>query len=420
MEFLHSMLDVERSMLDVHLFTFTLMDNGLNPSPGKRVMITNKNILTSASFTAMFFLGVGTAIIGAASRNIGLSPDQIGYLLGIQNIGFIISVVMVGSLADSVDKGRLMSLASIILALSFFLFYMNDAFILNLGLMLFIGIGIGGYEGASDAMLLDIRERRESFFISVNHFFVTFGELMIVIYLIFLQMDWRKSMVQSGLVVLVLALLFGFARVPPRKMAVDSLRSRAVFLMKQRPVIKLFLMASCAVGIELSMIGMITSFLMDFHGFDQVTSKLGLVTFLAGIAGGRLLLGILVRESQLLHFILGLFALTTVILCVLLFASPGLTVTYILLFVSGMAISVLFPLIITLSGLRYPDMSGLVMGVIKLGIPMGGIVVPFMLSVLVRTTSFRTALVLFPLIAAVGSLIALSSRSQMSTRSALE
>ena len=376
-------------------------------------MITNRYMLTLSSFSAMLFLGVGTAIIGAASRNIGLSPDQIGYLLAIQNIGFILSVVTVGSLADGSDKAKLMSLASLILAVSFFFFYLKESFVLNLGIMLVIGIGIGGYEGASDAILLDIHKRRESLFISVNHFFVTFGELLIVIYLIYLQMDWRKSMVQSAMIVLVLTLFFGFARVAPRKAATDSFPNRITFLLKQRPVLMLFLMASCAVGIELALIGIITSLLMDFHGFDQVTSKLGLVAFLAGIAAGRLALGVLVRKNQLIKYVIALFFLATVILSFLLLASPGAIMTYILLIVSGLTISVIFPLIITLSGLRYPTMSGMVMGIIKLGIPAGGIAVPFMLSVLVQAYSFKTALILLPAIGIIGFMLALYNRKQL-------
>ena len=376
-------------------------------------MIYNRNMLTMSSFAAMFFLGVGTAVIGAASRNIGLSPNQIGLLLATQNIGFILSVITVGSLADSADKAKLMSMASLIIAVSFFFFYLKESFILNLGIMLIIGIGIGGYEGASDAMLLDIHERRQSLFISVNHFFVTFGELMITIYLIFLQMDWRKSMVQSAVIVLVLTIFFGFSRVPPRRAGIESFRNRLAFLVKQRPVLVLFLMASCAVGIELALIGIITSLLMDLYGFDQVTSKLGLIAFLAGIAAGRLVLGVLVHKSQLLNYILALFALTSGILSYLLLASPGMTMTYILLIVAGTTISVIFPLIITLTGLRYPDMSGTVMGIIKLGIPAGGIAVPFMLSVLVQATSFEAALFLFPAFGIFGFILALFSRKRL-------
>lgn len=376
-------------------------------------MIHNRYVLTMSSFSAMFFLGVGTAIIGAAARNIGLSPDQIGFLLAIQNIGFVLSVVTVGSLADSSDKAKLMSLASLILSVSFFFFYLKESFILNLGVMLVIGVGIGGYEGASDAMLLDIHQRRESLFISVNHFFVTFGELMITIYLIFLQMNWRKSMIQSAVMVLVLTVLFGFSRVPRRKAVIESFRNRMVFLVKQKPVLVLFMMASCAVGIELALIGIITSLLMDLHGFDQVTSKLGLVAFLAGVATGRIVLGIVARKSQLLSYILILFALTTAILSYLLLASPGAVVTYILLIVSGASISVIFPLIITLAGLKYPQMSGMVMGIIKLGIPAGGIVVPFLFSMIVQTQSFKAALILLPAIGMIGFLSALHSRRQL-------
>jgi len=376
-------------------------------------MIRNRNILTMSSFTAMFFLGVGSAIIGAASRNIGLSPFQIGLLLATQNIGFILSVITVGILADSADKARLLFAASLIIAVSFFFFYLKDAFLLNLGIMFFIGVGTGGYEGAADAMLLDIHQKRESLFISVNHFFVTFGELMIVIYLIFLQMDWRKSMVQSAVAVFALAIIFGLSRVPPRKVVTESFRKRLAFIGKQRPVLVLFLMASCAVGIELSLIGIITTLLMEFYGFDQITSKLGLVAFLAGIAAGRIVLGVLARKRQLLKYILVLFVLTSVVLSFLLFASPGTAMAFILLVVSGATISVIFPLIIVLAGLKYLEMSGMVMGIIKLGIPVGGIVVPLMLSLFVQAASFKASLVLFPAIGIAGFILALTHRKQL-------
>ena len=376
-------------------------------------MIHNRNILTMSSFSAMFFLGVGSAIIGAASRNIGLSPVQIGLLLASQNIGFILSVITVGTLADSTDKAKLMFVSSLIIAVSFFFFYLKDAFTLNLAIMLIIGVGIGGYEGAADAMLLVLHERRESLYIAVNHFFVTFGELMIVIYLIFLQMNWRQSMVQSAAAVLVLAVIFGFSRVPPAKAAAERFSKRLAFLGKQRPVLVLFLMASCAVGIELSLIGIITTLLMEFYGFDQVTSKLGLVAFLAGIAAGRLILGVLARKRRLLKYILALFILTSAALSFLLFASPGTLMAYILLIVSGAAISVIFPLIISLAGLKYPEMPGTVMGIIKLGIPAGGIVVPLMLSLLVQATSFKIALILLPIIAVAGFVLALGHRKQL-------
>jgi MFS family permease len=148
---------------------------------------------------------------------------------------------------------------------------------------------------------------------------------------------------------------------------------------------------------------------MEFYGFDQITSKLGLVAFLAGIAAGRLVLGVLARQNQLFNYILTLFALTVAVLSFLLFAAPGAVMASILLIVAGAAISV----IITLTGLKYPEMSGTVMGIIKLGIPVGGIVVPLMLSLLVQATSFKASLILLPAIGITGFMLALSNRKQL-------
>jgi len=376
-------------------------------------MIRNRAVLTAGAFGAMFFLGVGTAIVGAASRNIGLSPSQIGLMVSIQNVGFIISVLTVGVLADTIQKTRLLAVASLVLAISFGLFYSQDPFILNLIIMLVIGIGIGGYEGAADPLLLDIYERRQSLVISVNHFFVTFGELLIALYLIFLQMDWRTSMVQSAAAVLLLAAIFALSRGPEKTGKSDSLRKRFDFLKTQRPLLVLFILAACVVGTELALIGVITSFLMEFHGFTQVTSKLGLIAFLGGVAIGRLILGLFTHRDLLYRFILATFGLTALSLGALFFAPTLSPLTYALLFLSGGTIAITFPLIITLTGLKYPEMSGTALGVLKLGIPAGGIVVPFLMSILAGAVSFQASLALLPFVMLLGLILAYTNKADL-------
>jgi hypothetical protein len=44
------------------------------------------------------------------------------------------------------------------------------------------------------------------------------------------------------------------------------------------------------------------------------------------------------------------------------------------------------------------------MGILKLGIPVGGVVIPFLLSVLTNALSLSVALYIFPLAAVVGLL----------------
>jgi predicted MFS family arabinose efflux permease len=379
-------------------------------------MITHRRTLTSFSFTAMFFLGVGTAIIGAASKNIGLDPSQVGLLITAQNIGFIGSVVVSGALADSLKKPVMLAIASFILAVSLFFYYMGSSFWLNFFIMLFIGVGIGGYEGVADAMLLDIHTRRESLFITVNHFFVTFGELMITVYLIFLQMQWRRSMIQSAGLVLVLGVLFLLSRSPDKKQHIETLTGRLTFMSRQPGLYLMLLMAVFAVGTELGLIGILTSFLMDLRGFTQVTSKIGLIVHLGGIATGRLFLGFTARRERLWMLITLLFGLSAAVNAVLLYVPVGTILTYFLLYIGGVVMSVIFPLIISLSGIKYQEAAGTVMGIVKLGVPLGGIILPFIMASISRGGSFPLSLIVFPAAGVLGFVIALFGKPLLEIR----
>jgi MFS transporter, FHS family, glucose/mannose:H+ symporter len=365
-------------------------------------MIRHRGVLTASSYVSMFFLGVGTAVIGAASGSIGHTPYQTGLLISVQNLGFIVSVLASGALADSSDKARLMSAGSFLLAVSFFLYYRWPAYSLNLVIMLFIGVGIGSYEGVADAMLLGIHQRRQGLHISVNHFFVTFGALGITLYLIFLQMDWRRSMVQSAAVVCALAILFLLSRAGTGSGGNLTVRQRVKFLGTQGVLAVFLLLAVFGVGIELGLTGLLPGFLRELRGYEVVPSNVGLVIFLGGIAAGRVLLGLLTSRVQLLLMIRWLFAAAAIFSAILFFVplSHGWTVAALVL--TGVGVSSLLPLLITLTGTLYRDMSGTALGIVKLAVPLGGIVVPFIVSLVSKWGSFQLALGIFPLLAAAG------------------
>ncbi len=152
-------------------------------------MIKNTSAITASSYLSMLFLGVATTLIGAAAGNIDLTPYEIGLMITFQNLGFIISVMISGALADTLEKPRILLIGSLILSAAFLSFYLTQIFNVNLFIMFMIGVGIGTYEGVTDAMLIDIHLHKESLHININNFFVTFGAILISVSLIFLQMD---------------------------------------------------------------------------------------------------------------------------------------------------------------------------------------------------------------------------------------
>ncbi|MBK5108997.1 MAG: MFS transporter, partial [Anaerolineales bacterium] len=200
-------------------------------------MIKNKSLITASSYVSMLLLGVGATLIGAAARNIGLSPYEISLMLMVQNLGFMVSVMISGAFADTYSKPRILMVGSLILSAAFLTFYSTEWFNLNLAIMFMIGAGIGTYEGVTDAMLIDIHPKRGSMHININHFFVTFGSIVITVYLIFLQMNWRSAVVQAGILVLGLALLFALIKLSTSNRQAEPYLERMRILTRDRLVV---------------------------------------------------------------------------------------------------------------------------------------------------------------------------------------
>jgi fucose permease len=261
--------------------------------------------------------------------------------------------------------------------------------------MFMIGIGIGTYEGVTDAMLMDIHPERESLHININHFFVTFGSILITGYLIFLQMNWRNAIVQAGLVVIGLAVLFALIKLSTKKKNTEPYLARMAILTRDKLVLVFFAATALVVGIEAGTIGILTTFLMDERAFTQVTSKIGLVIFLLGMAIGRVIIGVFAPQEKINRVLLLLFGSSVAIYSILYFIDLQ-WITFGIIFVAGLSLSALLPLMLTKVGLIYKDMSGTVLGTLKVAIPIGGILIPFLMSNLVRYTNFNFSLVIFP------------------------
>ena len=375
-------------------------------------MIRNVKALTASSYLSMFFLGVTTAVVGAAAKNIGLTPYQIGLMLAVQNVGFIISVSVSGALADTREKPRILLVGSLVLAGGLLIFYTSYPFALFLVAMLFVGAGMGTYEGATDAMLMDLHQERESLHISINHFFASFGMLAITIYLIFLQSNWRYAIIRSAIVVLLLALFFGLAKLESRGSKGESYWAKLKILTEERVVVILFMCTALVVGVELAFVGVLTTFLMDLRGFSQVTSKFGLIVFISGVLTGRLLVGLVAKNHQLPRYVLGLMGLAMVSFAGLTFLNLK-DLTYVPIYVAGFSVSALLPLMLTIAGLMYKQIAGMVLGVIKIAIPVGGILTPFLISVISRYASFQVALLVLPLSFLVAFLLFFSIRKRL-------
>jgi fucose permease len=214
------------------------------------------------------------------------------------------------------------------------------------------------------------------------------------------------------MVVLLLEAFFALARLKHKQKSSEPYLERLKILTRERIVIVLFIATALIVGGEGGTIGILTTFLMELREFTQVTSKIGLTVFLVGVAGGRLFVGFFTRREQIVPYLLVLFALSTLFLFILYFVDLG-PLTYLPIFLAGAAISALLPLVFTLAGLLYQEIAGTVLGTVKIAIPIGGIIIPFAMSLIAEYSSLQLSLLLFPLVPLLGFLLILSVAQQI-------
>jgi fucose permease len=155
---------------------------------------------------------------------------------------------------------------------------------------------------------------------------------------------------------------------------------------------------------------------MELRGLSQVSSKIGLIVFLSGVATGRIFGGFVTKREKILDLIILSFGVSAVTLSIL-FLIDVRGLNQILVFLSGTAISAIFPLLITLAGTIYREVSGTVLGLMKLALPAGGMLIPAILSLISKYGSFGVSLVMFPVIALSGLLILSLNRKAFSVPS---
>ena len=112
--------------------------------------------------------------------------------------------------------------------------------------------------------------------------------------------------------------------------------------------------------------------------------------------------------ERVLRTVTVLFGSAAALLAVLYFVPLGV-LTYVVVFLAGFAMSALLPLMLSYAGSRFREMSGTVMGTLKVAIPIGGALLPFVMSLMTGISSFQAALLVYPLAMLAGFLLLLSA-----------
>ncbi len=375
-------------------------------------MITNTRAITGLSFGSMFFLGVCLTMVGATARAGGLSAYEVGILFSVQNLMNVISILFFAAWSDSYPKRIILAVGGALTGFAIFFYFARPEFAFNLVVLALVGFGIGSFDAGTDPLLLDIHKSRQEFFLATNHFFVTMGQLSLTLFMVFLAVTWRSAVVFSSALLLLISLGFWFSRPPAPTHNPPSPKERFVLLTENSTLVVLFFLMVITMGMQLGATGVLTSFLGDQRGFSEQHSSIALVLYIVGVAVGRLTLGALVRVGTLTRTAMALYG-ASIVVTIGLFTIPVTAVIWPMVFALGFSLSALLPIIVTIAGLSYPRAPGAAIGVVKAAIPLGGVLIPFLFSLIARHAPGTNPGVIFPVIAIMGFVLTAARRKTL-------
>jgi len=315
-------------------------------------------------------------------EHFGLSYGEAGTLQVSSQVGYLAAIVLSGWLSAKID-GRMMLLAAIVFSLiGYGAFSLAPSFPAACALMIVGGAGGGAIEVIINAVVMKLSETRRSNLLNFIHLFFGVGAFIgpaVVGKLLALGVTWNWF--YFGTAVCWTALLLGtlacrFPSIKPVETA-SSEPARSVFSLPLARV--LFLVLTLYVGLELGVGGWVTTYLVHHEGMAPSYAAYSASAFWLGIAGGRLILGVIGHrwhESGILT-ILAAFSAACLLAAVLV---PSPFVAALFLALTGLGYSGIYPTAVSFGGGAYPEQSTPVTALLVTGGGIGAVAFPWLMG----------------------------------------
>lgn len=314
----------------------------------------------------MLVLGIIENILGAIVPNLredfGVNYTSIGYISLAAGFGYILTTLLGSLWSERFGQRSVIAIGIGCVALAILGTYASLNFIFLLLAMVIMNLGFGAMAIGANTLAPRIFIRKQALMMNLLHFFYGAGAIIGPRYagqLLDVNISWREVYLYSLIFLSVVLLVFLVSKFPTRikgdkgdNIPIGSvLRDLRFYLFAT----SLGFYVACEVGVA----RWFPNFLQEVHGFDKLSSTNYLSIFFTVFTIGRLLGGFVVEKLGYYRSTLGFL-----IISALLFAlgiSMGSSYA-ILISISGLFFSIVFPTIVAILVEEYPKGTSSVMG----------------------------------------------------------
>jgi fucose permease len=335
------------------------------------------------AFFVMSFVDLVGIGVDRVSKDMNLSATLAQLIPSAAFLWFLLLSVPVGVLQSRFGKRFMLNIGMGVTALGLlipFFFYTFELVLVGFALL---GIGNTIVQVSANPLLVDVApSNRTSSYLSFSQFVKAIGSMIgapLAAVLAAQFGDWKLLFLVFGIVSLLTVLWLGTVKIDEK----ENTEVRATFLSSFKLlgtgfVLMMVLSIFLVVGIDVGFNSNSGQFLMKQFGIDPIAAESGRSVYFFGrmlgtFSGAILLTRISSRKFFMWTSILGIISLAVM----LMVSSPAMA--WILVFITGLAVANIFPLVFSITVETYPSRSNEISGLMMMAI-CGGAVIPLIIG----------------------------------------
>ena len=335
------------------------------------------------SFFVMSFVDLVGIGKDRVAEDLGLSDFILGLIPFAAFIWFFILSVPVGIMQARVGKRKMLNAGMIITGIGLFIPYFFYSFVTVIAGFALLGIGNTIVQVAANPLLVDVVPgRRASSFLSFSQFIKAIGSMLAApLAALFASRfgDWKLLFLVYGIISFLSVLWLGTVKIEETAVSDSKASMSSAFkLLGNSYVLMMVLSIFLVVGIDVGFNYFSGKYLTARFGFEEVTAQSGRSVYFFGrmlgtFAGALILTKLSSTKGLLYSAILSIF---TIFLIMIIPASKA--AAWILVFLIGLGVANIFPLVFSLTVQKYPERSNEISGLMMMAISGGALIPPLM------------------------------------------
>lgn len=335
------------------------------------------------AFIVMSFVDLVGIGVDRASKDFGLSATLAQLIPSAAFLWFLLLSVPTGILQARIGKKRMLNIGMGITALGMLVPYFVYTFPTVLLGFTFLGIGNTIVQVSANPLLVDVVPgNRVSSFLSFSQFIKAIGSMIAAPLAAFFALqfgDWKLLFLVFGIVSIASVLWLGSVKIEERKVT-DGVRvsfASAFSLLGTGFIFLMVLAIFLVVGVDVGFNSNSGQFLIKRFGMDPTVAESGRSVYFFGrmlgtFAGAILLTKISAKRFYLWTSLLGILALLVMV------SVQTQSMAWILVFLTGLTVANIFPLVFSIAVGKYPDNSNEISGLMMMAICGGAAIPPLM------------------------------------------